>query len=150
MFAYRVTPQSTMGVTPAELLLGRQPRTRLDLLKPNTANRVEFKQQQQKKSHDSHSRVRVFTVGDKAYAKNFTKGQRWLLCEVTEVTSPVSFIVKLLDGRIIRRHQGSPENPEESLRIGGGRSAGNSCPHSRPWTRTKRWKRGTGQIYTYS
>jgi len=41
LLAYRITPQSTTGTSPAELLLGRRPRTRLDLLKPNTAERVE-------------------------------------------------------------------------------------------------------------
>ena len=33
LFTYRVTPQSTTGVSPAELLLGRQPRTKFDLLR---------------------------------------------------------------------------------------------------------------------
>ena len=32
LFAYRLTPQATTGVSPAELLLGRRPRSRLDLL----------------------------------------------------------------------------------------------------------------------
>ena len=41
LMAYRLTPQSTTGISPAELLLGRRPRSRLDLLKPHTAERVE-------------------------------------------------------------------------------------------------------------
>ena len=44
LFSYRVTPQTTTGISPAELLLGRLPRTRLDLLKPHLAERVERKQ----------------------------------------------------------------------------------------------------------
>jgi len=39
--SYCLTPQSTTGVSPAELLLGRQLRSRLDLLKPNKTDRVE-------------------------------------------------------------------------------------------------------------
>ena len=35
----RVTPQSTTGLAPAEMLLGRSPCTRLDLLKPHTVER---------------------------------------------------------------------------------------------------------------
>ena len=35
LFQYRMTPHSTTGVTPAELLLGRNLRSLLDLLKPN-------------------------------------------------------------------------------------------------------------------
>ena len=41
LFAYRLTPQTTTGVAPAELLMGRRPRSRLDLLKPHTADKVE-------------------------------------------------------------------------------------------------------------
>ena len=52
LLSYRITPQSSTGVSPAELLLGRCPRTRLDLLKPNLADKVENKQLQQKVDHD--------------------------------------------------------------------------------------------------
>ena len=50
LFTYRITPHSTTGTSPAELLLGRRPQTRLDLLKPNRAERVEKKQEDQKAS----------------------------------------------------------------------------------------------------
>ena len=105
LFAYRITPQSTTGVSPSELLLGRQLRSRLDLVKPNTAARVESKQQQQKESHDVHSRKRVIEVGNQVCAQNFSSGPRWLSGEVVKSTGPVSFLVKLSGGRMIRRHQ---------------------------------------------
>ena len=70
LFTYRVMPQSTTGVSPAELLLHRQPRTRLDLLRPNTPLRVEEKQQVQKRKHDSKSKTRSFQNGDLVYVKN--------------------------------------------------------------------------------
>ena len=44
LFTYRITPQSTTQMSPAELLMGRRLRSRLDLLKPNLAQRVEKKQ----------------------------------------------------------------------------------------------------------
>ena len=103
--SYRVTPQSTTGVSPAELLLGRLPRTRLDLLKLNMAKRVESKQNQQKQNHDFTARSRALTQEDKVYVKTFGQGQRWLPGEIVEVTGPVSFMVKLLDGRLLRYHQ---------------------------------------------
>ena len=59
LFLYR-TLQGTTGVSPAELLLGRQPHTQLDLLRPNTAGRVEERQQQRKQQHNSREKVRVF------------------------------------------------------------------------------------------
>ena len=52
LLSYRITPQSSTGVSPAELLLGRCPRTHLDLSKLNLADKVENKQLQQKVDHD--------------------------------------------------------------------------------------------------
>ena len=44
---YRLTPHTTTGQAPAEALMGRHPRTRLDLLHPDTAKRVQQKQTEQ-------------------------------------------------------------------------------------------------------
>ena len=52
IFTNCLIPQSTTGISPSELLLGRCPRSRLDLLKPNTAEREESNQQKQKDRHD--------------------------------------------------------------------------------------------------
>ena len=41
---HRLTPHATTGLTPCELLLGRRIRTRLDLLRPNAADKVERQQ----------------------------------------------------------------------------------------------------------
>ena len=41
LFAYRNTPHTVTGETPAELFLRRTPRTRLSLLKPNLKTQVE-------------------------------------------------------------------------------------------------------------
>ena len=37
---YRTTPQTSTGVSPAELLLGRTPRSRLDLAYPEMGRKV--------------------------------------------------------------------------------------------------------------
>ena len=63
LFSYRLTPQSTTGVSLSELLLGQRPRSRLNLLKPHTAEQVEKKQREQKKQHDARSRRRNLKVG---------------------------------------------------------------------------------------
>ncbi len=105
LFNYRITPQTTTGISPSELLLGRRPRSRLDLLKPNIADRVEKKQSQQKEQHDSRARLRVFTVGQNIFLKNYGAGRRWLPGMVIQVTGPVSYKVKLHDGRLRRCHQ---------------------------------------------
>ena len=60
LFTYRITPQSTTGSSPAEL----RPHTRLDLLRPNTAERVERKQEEQKPGHDKKACVQTFRIND--------------------------------------------------------------------------------------
>ena len=105
LLLYRITPQSSTGVSPAELLLGRCPRTRLDLLKPNLADKVENKQLQQKVDHDRAARLRNFKEDETVYVRNFGPGQKWLPGTIVATTGPVSYRVLLEDGRVWRRHQ---------------------------------------------
>jgi len=48
-----VTPHSTTGLSPAEMLLKRRVRTRLDVLYPEVNQKVEKSQQKQKLAHDN-------------------------------------------------------------------------------------------------
>ena len=105
LFAYRLTPQSTTGVSPSELLLGRRPRSRLDLLKPNTAERVEENQLKQKEKHDQRSRERNFAVDDDVFARNYHNGDKWLSGKILKKTGPVSYRVRLENGKERRCHQ---------------------------------------------
>ena len=45
MFQYRITPHTTTGIAPAELLMRRKLRSRLDMLKPQVEQVVQNKQQ---------------------------------------------------------------------------------------------------------
>ena len=47
LFQYRITPHTTTGQSPAELLMGRRPRSYLDILKPNISDRVSINQELQ-------------------------------------------------------------------------------------------------------
>ena len=94
-----------MGVTPAELLLGRNLRTRLDLLQPSIQKHVERKQLKQKESHDAGARLRKFAVHDKVYVRNFGQGERWLHGEIKAVTGPVSYRVCMVEDHIRGCHQ---------------------------------------------
>ncbi len=81
LFTYRNMPQSTTGVSPAELLLGRRLRSPLDLLKPDLHKRVEKDQEHQIEGHDKHASVRSFAPCDVVYGKNFgpsSMEQSWL------------------------------------------------------------------------
>ena len=64
LIKYRSTPHSVTGRTPAELMVKRQLRTRLTLLKPNLAQVVESKQMKQKSYHDKSHAERVFRVNE--------------------------------------------------------------------------------------
>ena len=57
---YRSTPHSTIGRTPAELMLGRQSRTRLSLLQPALPH-VEKKQQLAKPVRPTSSQMEIMT-----------------------------------------------------------------------------------------
>ena len=95
LFRYRITPQSTTGRSPAELMFGRPLRSRLDLLFPDIQHRVVSQQEKQKAHHDQHCRHRQFNNGDYVYARNFTAGPAWI---------PGKIEVQLEDGRSVRRH----------------------------------------------
>ena len=102
---YRITPQTSTGVSPAELLLGRKPRSRLDLVYPEIGRKVRQCQASQKQAHDWHAKERTMQEGEAVYASNFRRGPRWLPGILKESTGPTSFAVQLEDGRLLRRHQ---------------------------------------------
>ena len=68
LFRYRLTPHSTTGVPPSELIFGRKLRSPLDLLKPSIGSTVQQAQDRQKKAQDSHASPRTVGVGDNVYA----------------------------------------------------------------------------------
>ena len=105
LFQYRITPHSTTGVPPAELLLGHRPRSNLDLLHPDLQSKVHTSQYRQKAGHDRKAKPRGFKVGDLVFARNFsTHGHPWIPGVVQETTGPVSFRIQLGDDSIVRRH----------------------------------------------
>ena len=105
LFTYHITPHSTTGVSPAQLLMGRNLKSRFDLLKPNLTVRVEEKQQQQKHTHDTHAVTRQFDKGEEVYVRDLRPGHTWLQGKVVKCSGPVSYRVKIDNGQVIRRHQ---------------------------------------------
>lgn len=51
LFAYRVTPHGSIGVSPRELF-GRRMHTAMDNLRPDLGKKVRHGQDQQKRAHD--------------------------------------------------------------------------------------------------
>ena len=98
----RLQPHSTTGVTPAELLIGRKPRTHLDLLHPDRSKRVEEKHSSQKQCHDSRRiREREFKLGDSVYATNFQTGDSWLQGKISKDLGTRNY---LKIGKVVKRH----------------------------------------------
>ena len=104
MLSYQTAPHATTKEAPCVLLMGRPLRTRLDLLKPNHESQVVDQQAQQKANHDRHSKEQEFTDGQFVLAKNFRSGPKWMPGVIVEVLGPLSYHVKLTDGRILKRH----------------------------------------------
>ena len=61
LFKYRITPQSTTGQSPSDLLFGRRLYSHLNLLRPDLSSKVCQKQNSQKHIHDHHAQECSFT-----------------------------------------------------------------------------------------
>ena len=108
LFKYRTTPHSTTQCTPAELFLGRVPRTHLDAIIPDRQRRVQECQESQKTYRDRNALERDLIAGDPVYVSAVDRLQglsrcRWVRGQVV-CADGVRFTVKLDDGRIIVRH----------------------------------------------
>ena len=104
LYSYRTTPHSATEVTPAELFLKRQVRTRLSLVKPNQRDINISKQLKDKINHDSTCRkqLREINANEKVLVRNALTN---LLEQgiVVERKSNVTYVVDV-NGRRILKH----------------------------------------------
>ena len=89
LFSYRRTPQSTIGVSPAELSMNRKLRSVLDLLNPSLTNKVKSSQSAQKVSHDKRAKPRIFACGDTVYVRNYGQGPAWIKGTIVDTAGPL-------------------------------------------------------------
>ena len=75
---YAITPHTTTGRCPLELLFGRKLHTHLDTVKPDIGKSVEEKLSCQKENHDLKAQTRNLSIGDKVFVQNFRRGRPWL------------------------------------------------------------------------
>jgi hypothetical protein len=99
---YRNTPHCSTGESPAGLMMGRQLRTRLDLLKPDVGSRVARCQQKQSSSVGGSQRQVI--VGDDVWYRKYLKGEKWQPGKVTKVLGETDYNVSDSDGNVIHRH----------------------------------------------
>lgn len=70
LICYRNTPHKTTGKCPAELFLGRRLPEKLDRIKPNIKDKMEWELWKQKYYHDGNAKYRSFEVGDDVWVQN--------------------------------------------------------------------------------
>ena len=104
LFKYRTTHQSTTQETPSQLLMNRCIRTPISMLQADLRNRVETKQVRQAQDHDRGCKTRVFTPGDKVFTHCGGSKVEWLPGIIEAASGPLSYVIRLTDGRTVKRH----------------------------------------------
>jgi len=104
LFFYRVTPHTTTGRLPCEVLQGRSLHTTLDLTYPDVRSAVAKSQNRQKASYDKSTRSRTFLIGQHVWVRTFGKKEpKWSAGVITSQLGPVTFQVKVKDAEM-KRH----------------------------------------------
>ena len=104
LFRYRLTPQTTTGQSPSELLMNRQLRSPLSLMKPDLEGRVRRKQQGQLVTRPA----RPFEEGQEVLVVNFGGTPKWIPGVVKSILGTANFSIQLKDGTPARGSDGAP------------------------------------------
>jgi hypothetical protein len=105
LVTYRTTPNDSLldCKTPAEMFLGRKPRTTLDLLMPPPPIPTERNEEMEKRFNRRFgTKVRTFGIGDKVFARHRTS-QNWRAGIISK-SSGVIYDVEFPDGSSNRFH----------------------------------------------
>ncbi|XP_064469269.1 uncharacterized protein K02A2.6-like [Ornithodoros turicata] len=97
-----VTPCTTTGRSPAELLMNRRLRTLLDRLNPDLTE--QKKDSDDEINEKTHLKLRSFQPQDLVFVRNYGRGPNWIPATVIEATGPVSYRTRTQDGAVLRRH----------------------------------------------
>ena len=87
LLSYHSTPHSTTGCTPSTLFLQREVRTRLSLVKPDTARLVATNQSKMKTYHDQHAKNREFNPRQSVLVRDH-RSHSWKPATVIERNAP--------------------------------------------------------------
>jgi len=98
LFHYRSTPHAGTMMTPAEVFLGRRPRTKLHLLRPNLKSTMEAKNEHLKEYLNTKERrkYRLFIYGEKVLVKSVRNETENLWPgTIVKVISDVTYLVNV-------------------------------------------------------
>ena len=99
LLAYRTAPHATTEVSPAQLLFGRNLKTRLDLLLPNLKRKVDGKLLQNENKH-----LTVLSEGQKVWIRNYRSGPKWVSGTVLQPQGPLMYEVQTSNHQTWKRH----------------------------------------------
>ncbi|XP_062586311.1 uncharacterized protein K02A2.6-like [Saccostrea cucullata] len=103
LIAYRNTPQSTTGESPAQMFLGRNLTTKLDRAKPSLTRTVD--QSQERMRSKITTKPRKFNIGGHVLVRDYRKGDhKWISGIIHRITGPISYEVEVSPGNVWRRH----------------------------------------------
>ena len=101
LLQYRNAPHATTNESPAKLFLGRQLRSRLDLIKPSIRDTVEKKQFMS----ITEPKRPQFSEGEKVMVRDYRDNtNKWTDAKITEKTGPLSYKVTTGEQGNWRRH----------------------------------------------
>ena len=100
---YRLLLQSRTSQSPAMLLMGRQLRSRLDLVYPDLSTQITTKIYNAKRTTDKNHVERMFHIGDTVSVVNFQGRPKWL-ARVLEQLGPLTFRLLFEECRLWKRH----------------------------------------------
>ena len=103
LLAYRTAPHTITGQSPSMLFMGRNLRTKLDVLKPDVRKRVKDKQLNQavKKSQNPAPN---FQIGQNVVARNYRGGDKWVPGIIAAQTGPLSYQVRVASNTVWNRY----------------------------------------------
>jgi len=99
--SYRNTPHSITGGTPAEILLGRAPRTWLSLVHPCLSQRMAMATEECVGSHSP----RTFKPGQVVYLRDLrpSASNKWVPADIVQTLGPLAYKVNV-DGYTRQAH----------------------------------------------
>lgn len=106
MMDYRTTIHCTTGQTPAKLLLGRELKTRMNLLRPPSATETITNNQSRQIQNSSGRRREHFTLGDIVMIRDYHDPNHpsWEKATVCRVLGDKTYLCERGNGKVIKRH----------------------------------------------
>ena len=100
---YQSTPHTTTGKTSAEIMFGRNIKTRMDLLHPQSKERCSRLEKSKSEASVPWECARELEVGDAVWVRNYRSSPRWIPGSITTKFGPRNYQV-LANGKFLKRH----------------------------------------------